>query len=127
MYKKHFGFLRKPFELTSDSSILFLGETHKEALAVLKRGVFSDKGILLFTGAVGTGKTTLINVLAKSLENPGHLCLISNPTLEIDDFFYYFAAQLGLLYDGNRPKFLFFFSKFLEECKKNNKKNSADH
>ena len=122
MYRNHFGLVRKPFELTPDSNVLFLGETHKEALAVLKHGVVSDKSFLLFTGGVGTGKTTLINVLSKTLENPGYVCMISNPTLGIDDFFYYFAAQLGLLFDGNKAKFLVLFSKLLEECKKNNRK-----
>lgn len=122
MYRNHFGLLRKPFELTPDSNILFLGETHKEALSVLKHGVVSDKGFLLFTGGVGTGKTTLINVLSKTLKIPGYLCVISNPTLEIDDFFSYFAAQLGLLFDGNKAKFLFLFTKLLEECKKNSRK-----
>lgn len=122
MYRNHFGLNRKPFELNPDSSILFLGEAHKEALAVLKHGVVSDKSFLLFTGGVGTGKTTLINVLSKTLENPGFICKISNPTLDIDDFFYYFAAQLGLLFDGNKAKFLFLFSKLLEECKKTNRK-----
>ncbi len=122
MYRNHFGLVRKPFELTPDFNILFLGESHKEALAILKHGVVSDKGFLLFTGGVGTGKTTLINVLSKTLENPGFICMISNPTLGIDDFFYYFAAQLGLLFDGNKAKFLFLFSKLLEECKKSNRK-----
>ncbi len=122
MYKKHFGLLRKPFELSPDSSALFLGESHKDALAVLKHGVVSDKGFLLFTGGVGAGKTTLINVMSQTLENPGYLCVISNPTLEVSDFFYYFAAQLGLLFDGNKAKFLFLFSKLLEECKKTSRK-----
>ncbi len=122
MYKKHFGLKKKPFELSPDSNILFLGETHKEALAVLKKGVISDKHFLLFTGGVGTGKTTLINVLSHSLENPGYLCVISNPALEIDDFFCYFAEQLGLLFDGNKAKFLFLFSKLLEECRKTKRK-----
>ncbi|MFT5697262.1 MAG: general secretion pathway protein A [Desulforhopalus sp.] len=122
MYRTHFGLHKKPFELTPDTKFLFLGETHKEALGVLKHGVVSDKGFLLFTGGVGTGKTTLINVLSKTLDNPGYVCVISNPTLEIDDFFYYFAAQLGLLFDGNKAKFLFLFSKLLEECKKTERK-----
>lgn len=122
MYRNHFGLLRKPFELSPDSNILFLGETHKDALSVLKHGVVSDKGFLLFTGGVGTGKTTLINVLSKTLENPGFVCVLSNPTLEIDEFFYYFAARLGLLFDGDKEKFLILFSKLLEECKKTNRK-----
>jgi general secretion pathway protein A len=122
VYREHFGLHRKPFELNPDSALLFLGEGHKEALAVLKHGVVSDKAFLLFTGGVGTGKTTLINVLAKTLENPGYVCVISNPTLELDDFFYYFAAQLGLLFDGNKAKFLVLFSKLLEKCKRANRR-----
>lgn len=122
VYREHFGLHRKPFEMNPDSTLLFLGEGHKEALAVLKQGVVSDKAFLLFTGGVGTGKTTLINVLAKTLENPGYVCVISNPTLELDDFFYYFAAQLGLLFDGNKAKFLVLFSKLLEECKRANRR-----
>ncbi len=122
MYRKHFGLIRKPFKLSPDSHTFFLGESHKRALAVLKQGVVRGKGFLLFTGGVGTGKTTLINVLSKNLDNPGHLCVISNPTLKIDDFFYYFAAQLGLLFDGNKARFLFIFTKLLEECGKNNSK-----
>lgn len=122
MYETHFGLSKKLFELNPDTKFLFLGEAHKKALGVLKQGVVSDKGFLLFTGGVGTGKTTLINVISKTLENPGYLCVISNPTLEIDDFFYYFAAQLGLLFDGNKAKFLFLFSKLLEECKKTKRK-----
>lgn len=122
MYKNHFGLVRKPFELTPDSNVLFLGETHKEALAVLKHGVVSDKGFLLFTGGVGTGKTTLINVLANSLETPGYICMISNPTLASDDFFFYLAAQLGLQFDGNKAKFFVFFTRLLEECSKTRRK-----
>lgn len=122
MYRDHFGLERKPFELTPDSSMLFLGEGHKEALAVLKQGVIANQAFLLFTGGVGTGKTTLINVLSKTLKNPGYVCVISNPTLDLDDFFYYLAAQLGVLFDGNRAKFLVLFSKLLEECQRTNRR-----
>ena len=114
--------MMKPFELSPDAHVLFLGEPQKEALRVLKQAVAADKGFVLLTGGVGTGKTTLINVLSLILENPGYLCVISNPTLEIDDFFYYFAAQLGLLFDGNRAKFLFIFTKLLEQCGKDKRK-----
>lgn len=122
MYKKHFGLKRKPFELSPDSRTLFLGESHKSALAALKDGVRSEKKLLLFTGGVGTGKTTLINVLTHLLDEPSSICLISNPTLEVDDFFGYFAVQLGLLFDGDKNNFLMLFSKLLEECKKTERK-----
>jgi general secretion pathway protein A len=112
----------KPFELSPDSTVLFLGESHKETLAGLKQGLVSDTGFLLLTGGVGTGKTTLVNLLVKTHQVPGYCCVISNPTLDIDDFFAYFAATLGLPFDGNKAKFLVLFAKMLEDCQKTKKK-----
>ncbi len=118
MYRQYYGLHSKPFELTPDPQALFLSESHREALAVLRYGVISNKGFLVLTGGIGTGKTTLINVLAKSLDCPGHLCVLSNPTLEIADFYYYLSVKLGLPYDGSKAKFLLHFAKLIEECLK---------
>ena len=111
-----------PFELAPKVDALFLGETHKEGLAVLKYGVISDKGFLLLTGGVGTGKTTLINCLAASLEMSENLCIISNPNLDVEEFYFYFAAKIGLAYDGNKAFFLLSFAEYLEKCQKAKKK-----
>ena len=122
MYLQYYGFSRKPFELVPKVDALFLGETHKEGLAVLKYGVISDKGFLLLTGGVGTGKTTLINCLAASLEMKENLCLISNPNLTVVEFYYYFATKIGLQFDGNKALFLLDFAEYLEESERNKKK-----
>ncbi len=122
MYLQYYGFSRKPFELVPKVDALFLGETHKEGLAVLKYGVISDKGFLLLTGAVGTGKTTLVNCLAASLEMSENLCLISNPNLNVVEFYHYFAAKIGLQFDGNKALFLLDFAEYLEKSKATEKK-----
>lgn len=122
MYEKHFGLRKKPFELTPSTNILFLGSGHKTALSVLKKGVLENYGFLVFTGGVGTGKTTLINVLSNSLDVPAHLCVISNPVLNLDDFFQYLAEKLGLKFDGNLANFLDLFSRLLEEYRKKRRK-----
>jgi len=57
-----------PFQISPDPRFFWLGEKHKEALAVLKYGVLNNQGFLLLTGDVGTGKTTLINTLVNSLD-----------------------------------------------------------
>ena len=111
MYLQYYGFSRKPFELVPKVDVLFLGETHKEGLAVLKYGVISDKGFLLLTGGVGTGKTTLINCLAASLEMKENLCLISNPNLTVVEFYDYCATKIGLQFDGNKALFLLAFAE----------------
>lgn len=122
MYRQYYGLQRKPFELTPDSETLFLSESHQEALSVLRYGVVANTGFLVLTGGIGTGKTTLINVLAKTLECPQYLCILSNPTLEVADFYYYLAAKLGLLFDGNKAKFLLLFARLIEECQKHSSK-----
>ena len=122
MYRKFFGLVKKPFELVPDPGMLFLSEMHKEALAILQYGVVSNKSFLLLTGGVGTGKTTLIQALIASLKKPIKLCLLSNPALNRQEFFFFLASQLGIPYDGNKAKFMLYLGKLLELCRKNNLK-----
>jgi len=122
MYRKFFGLHSKPFELTSDWRSLFLSETHQQGFAALKHGVISNSGFLLLTGGVGTGKSTLLNALVAELKDSHYLCLLSNPILEVSDFYRYFAAKLGLRYDGNKSHFLSTLSQLLEKCLITNRK-----
>ena len=71
--------------------MLWLGEKHREALATLKYGVFENKGFLLLTGDIGTGKTTLINALIRNLGKDVICSTISNPGMEKLDFLNYIA------------------------------------
>ncbi len=122
MYLKFYGLSKRPFELTPKVHNLFLGESHKEGLAVLKYGVISDKGFLLLTGGVGTGKTTLVNCLATSLGMTEELCLISNPNLEIAEFYHFFANKIGLSFEGNKSKFFLDFEDLLKKNQQSGKK-----
>ena len=65
MYLTHYHFKEKPFSISPDPKFLWLGEKHKEALATLKYGILEDKGFLLLTGDIGTGKTALIKAILK--------------------------------------------------------------
>lgn len=115
MYKSYYDLKREPFALTPDSATLFLSETHKEGLAALKYGILSRKGFVLMTGGVGTGKTTLINALVKTLKPVIKVCVLSNPLLSSDEFFRFLALKFDLPY-SDKATFLFDFSKFLEQC-----------
>ncbi len=115
MYKEFYRLTKKPFDLAPNYKTPFLSETHEEALATLRYGVISQKGFLLLTGDVGTGKTTMLQVLINSLDQGIHLCLLSNPTLNRDEFFYYIARQFGFEYYDNKARFLEDFASFLKE------------
>lgn len=96
MYKKFYNFSKKPFQKSSDPSFIWLGENHREALATLKYGVLDNKGFLLLTGDVGTGKTTLINSLLSSLTEKVIYASVPDPRLDKLDFLNYIADAFGI-------------------------------
>jgi len=81
MYEEFYGLSKKPFSKTPDPEFLYLSRTHEEALARLQYAV-EEKEIVLLTGEVGSGKTTITRALMDSLDNSlYHFILILNPRL----------------------------------------------
>jgi general secretion pathway protein A len=96
MYLSHYGLQSMPFQISPDPRFLWLGQKHKEALAVLKYGVLNNQGFLLLTGDVGVGKTTLINALVNSLGPETLFINVTDPRLDKLDFFRLVAHSFGL-------------------------------
>jgi general secretion pathway protein A len=70
-YEGFFGLKENPFSLTPDPRYLFRTRHAHETLRQLTRGMLTRKGLLLLSGEVGTGKTTLLNTALHALkENP---------------------------------------------------------
>jgi general secretion pathway protein A len=123
MYLSHFHLTCKPFQISSDPKFLWLGEKHKEAFAVLKYGILDNKGFLLLTGDVGTGKTTLINALVNSMESDVIVATVPDPDLTILDFFNYLASAFGAdTRFQSKGEFLHYFKEFLNTAYRNGKK-----
>ncbi len=79
-YSEFYGFTKPPFNKTPDPSFLYMSKMHSEALERMKLAV-EEKDIVLITGEVGCGKTTLIRALVDSLEKNYFPILISSPKL----------------------------------------------
>ena len=116
MYTEFYGLKEKPFNLTPSPRFLYLGETHKEALALLTYGVVERKGFILLTGEVGTGKTTMVRALLANLDKSIQYVHISNPLLTPPDFMNYlaFCAFKKKLHFKSKADFLIEFEKFLK-------------
>jgi general secretion pathway protein A len=80
MYAEFYGLAEKPFALLPDPRYLFLGRSHREALAHLKYGIEEGEGFVVVVGQVGTGKTTLCRALMEQVGDEVTLAYIFNPS-----------------------------------------------
>ena len=74
---------------------------------------------MLITGDVGTGKTTLLNLLLKNLPKYTRTAFISNPKLNINEFFYLISKSFNLGDIVDKAQFLVKIGSFLQEAKRN--------
>ena len=74
-----------PFSIAPDPRFLFMSEPHREAMAHLLYGVKSEGGIVLLTGEVGTGKTTICRSLLEQLPENIDVAFILNPRMSVEE------------------------------------------
>lgn len=123
MYKSFYNLDRKPFEITPDTSFLWLGENYKEALSILRYGILDNKGFLLLTGGAGVGKTSLVRALTNSFDSDVEWGVIDDPTLDRIDFYNEIARSFGIDKKfTSKVQFLIQFSHFLHKADDENKK-----
>ena len=80
MYCKYYGLKERPFNVTSDPAFFFSSKKHKEAISHLLYGVSQRKGIIVLTGEVGTGKTTICRFFLNQVSKNVKTAFILNPT-----------------------------------------------
>ena len=80
MYCRYYGLKERPFNVTSDPAFFFSSKKHKEALSHLLYGVSQRKGIIVLTGEIGTGKTTICRFFLNQVSKNVKTAFIRNPT-----------------------------------------------
>jgi len=123
MYETYYNLKSKPFQITTDPKFLWLGEKHTEALATLKYGIMENKGFLLLTGDIGTGKTALINRLVQMIDVAAIVAKIPDPGLSSLDFFNFLAVEFKMnkKFDS-KGAFLIYMKHFLHNAYSEHKK-----
>lgn len=95
MYKAFYGLKERPFSKTPDPRFLFLSRGHREAMARLQYAV-EERDMVLLTGEIGCGKTTLSRALMDALGEDFRVILIVNPRLTPLEFLRSLAYRLGI-------------------------------
>ncbi|OMH25682.1 XrtA/PEP-CTERM system-associated ATPase [Motiliproteus sp. MSK22-1] len=104
MYESYFGLIAKPFQLSPDPDFFFSSKGHKRALSYLQYGLGQGEGFIVVTGEVGTGKTTLMRNLLKTVNRDNVIAAqLVTTKLESDDLLRMICASFGLPAE-NKPK-----------------------
>ncbi|MDI6606374.1 MAG: AAA family ATPase [Candidatus Omnitrophota bacterium] len=114
MYCKFYGLKERPFNVTADPAFFFASRIHREALSHLIYGASQRKGIIVLTGEIGTGKTTLCRFFLNRLGENVRTALILNPHFSELELLEAIVRDFGLLpSEKTRLSLVYELNKFL--------------
>ena len=118
MYRNFFGLRENPFNVNPDPRFLYLTLQTQKALDELTYGIQNRKGLILLTGEVGTGKTTLINCLLDWLRHRKiPTAFIFNSRLSVNHLFEFILTDFGIPIDIQlKGNMLLRLNTWLIEC-----------
>ena len=61
MYEAFYGLREKPFSLLPDPNLIYWGQNHRLAFAMLEFGMMNSAGFTVITGDIGSGKSTFVD------------------------------------------------------------------
>jgi len=114
MYLEFYGLKQLPFALTPDPRYIYFTPSHTEVMANLHYGIESGKGLVVVTGEVGTGKTTMLRWVMQRLDRSVLVAYIFNPRLAVPEFYQHLASLFDIRNWENKSDFLIEFGRVLE-------------
>jgi general secretion pathway protein A len=116
MYEQFYGFKKKPFQLLPNPDFLFRSKKHDIALTHLEYGIYDRAGFIVVTGEIGTGKTTLLNYLLRTLKSDLPIAFLSQTCLNPDEFLRVICQEFSLPHEGkSKSELMELFGSFLVE------------
>lgn len=102
--EKFFGLTARPFSLTPDLRFAYHSRSHTQALEQVTSALRRREGLIVVTGAIGTGKTMLCRTLLETFEARTFLSLILDPGLSVEDLLRQVLSDFGLIGQVDGPK-----------------------
>jgi type II secretory pathway predicted ATPase ExeA len=96
MYIDYFGFREKPFSITPDPRFFYTNPRYQEAYASLLYGILERRGLIVLTGEIGTGKTTLLRRLMENSEPNICFVFFYNTDLTFEEILDFLCSEFKL-------------------------------
>src|SRR5436190_2761357 len=114
VYAEFYGLKELPFALTPDPRFIYFTPSHTEVMANLHYGIESGKGLIVVTGQVGTGKTTMLRWVMQRLDRTVMVAYIFNPRLSVTEFYQHLASLFDVQNWDTKSDLLFELGKVLD-------------
>ena len=95
--EKFFGLAARPFSLTPDLRFSYHSRSHSNALEQVTAALRRREGLIVVTGAIGTGKTMLCRSMLESFEPRTFLSVILDPGLAVEDLLRTVLSDFGIM------------------------------
>ena len=96
-YEPFYGLSEKPFSLSADPRFLFKSTTHAPAFEALFAGIRRREGLIVLTGEIGTGKTTLCRSVLQHLDRRTFAAFVPDPFVSREDLLKILLVEFGAI------------------------------
>jgi general secretion pathway protein A len=114
VYREFYGLKELPFALTPDPRFIYFTPSHTEVMANLHYGIESGKGLVVVTGEVGTGKTTILRWMMQRLDRTVLVAYVFNPRLTVPEFYQHITTLFDVKEWETKSELLIALGRTLE-------------
>ena len=96
MYTKHFGLIKLPFENVPDPLFFCHQGDHARVRNHVEESLKAGRGLSVVSGHIGSGKTTISQMIKSDLSDEIKLIWIAEPPQNSMDLFLFIAQELDI-------------------------------
>ena len=100
-YEPFYGLREKPFSLSADPKFLFRSPAHGPAFDEILAGIRRREGLIVLTGEIGTGKTTLCRSVLQHLDRRTFAAFVADPFVSREDLLKKLLVDFGVVSIGD--------------------------
>ncbi len=97
IYEPFYGLKAKPFSLSCDPRYLYRSPAHATAFDELLRAIRRREGLIVLTGDIGTGKTTLCRAVLEKLDRQTFTAFVPDPFVSREDLLKMLLIDFGVM------------------------------
>ncbi len=106
MYTKHFGLNKLPFENVPDPLFFYDKGNYFRIRKQISGSLQSGRGLIVVTGPIGSGKTTLSQMIKSDFSENIRLIWMAEPPANSTDLYLFLAQELGLQPSSSEKTFV---------------------